>query len=64
VRIGSEGYEVRPVGREEMLRKYLEELGEEPGRYVRYMPETDSNSEEFWEKDREVDLENYSLRRT
>lgn len=46
VRRGSEGYEVRPEGREEMLRKYLAELGEEPGRYVRYIPEPSSEESE------------------
>ncbi|KAF9055877.1 palmitoyltransferase PFA4 [Panaeolus papilionaceus] len=47
VRRGSEGYEVRPAGREEMLQRYLEELGE-PDRYVRYVPEVqyDEDSEE------------------
>jgi len=42
IRRGSEGYEVRPEGREEMLRRYLTELGEEPGRYIRYIPQPDS----------------------
>lgn len=42
VRRGSEGYEVRPQGREEMLRRYLEEMGEEPGRYIRYIPQPES----------------------
>ncbi|KAF8808081.1 zf-DHHC-domain-containing protein [Phlegmacium glaucopus] len=42
VRRGSEGYEIRPEGREEMLRQYLTELGEEPGRYLRYIPQPDS----------------------
>jgi hypothetical protein len=53
VRRGSEGYEVRPVGREELLRRYLEELGEEPGRYQRYIPKPDSDSEEERESDSE-----------
>ncbi|KAF8971687.1 DHHC palmitoyltransferase-domain-containing protein [Flammula alnicola] len=44
VRRGSEGYEIRQEGREEMLRKYLEELGEEPGRYVRYIPQVEDDS--------------------
>jgi len=62
VRRGSEGYEVRPVGREEMLKRYLEELGEEPGRYLQYIPEPDSDSEEEFEgKDNEVDSENVPL---
>ncbi|KAF8167385.1 DHHC palmitoyltransferase-domain-containing protein [Crassisporium funariophilum] len=42
VRRGSEGYEIRPEGREEMLRRYLEEIGEEPDRYLRYIPQPDS----------------------
>ncbi|KAF9270650.1 zf-DHHC-domain-containing protein [Marasmius fiardii PR-910] len=45
VRRGSEGYEVRPAGREDMLRRYLEELGETPGRYHRYIPMPDSEGE-------------------
>ncbi|KAG7099650.1 hypothetical protein E1B28_001476 [Marasmius oreades] len=45
IRRGSEGYEVRPVGREDMLRRYLEELGETPGRYHRYIPMPDSDGE-------------------
>ncbi|KAF8640367.1 hypothetical protein AX17_000038 [Amanita inopinata Kibby_2008] len=45
VRRGSEGYEVRSIGREELLHRYLEELGEKPGRYVRYTPHPESNSE-------------------
>jgi len=43
IRRGSEGYEIRPEGREEMLRQYLTELGEEPGRYFRYIPQPDSD---------------------
>lgn len=46
VRTGSEGYEVRPVGREDMLARYLEELGEVPGRYHRYIPQPESESED------------------
>ena len=42
VRRGSEGYEVRPEEREEMLRRYLTELGEKPGRYLRYIPQPES----------------------
>lgn len=45
VRRGSEGYEVRSVDREDMLQRYLRELGEEPGRYHRYIPYPDSESE-------------------
>ncbi|KAK0456084.1 palmitoyltransferase PFA4 [Armillaria borealis] len=45
VRRGSEGYEVRPQGREDMLHRYLQEIGETPGRYHRYIPQPDSESE-------------------
>ena len=45
VRRGSEGYEVRPVDREEMLQQYLKDLGEEPDKYVRYIPEPDVDSD-------------------
>jgi palmitoyltransferase len=46
VRRGSEGYEVRPVGREAMLHRYLAEIGETPGRYKRYVPEPDPDESE------------------
>jgi hypothetical protein len=46
VRGGSEGYEVQPVDREDMLRRYLKEIGEEPGRYHRYIPSPDFDSDE------------------
>jgi len=42
VRRGSEGYEVCPEEREEMLQRYLTELGEKPGRYLRYIPQPES----------------------
>ncbi|KAG6817934.1 hypothetical protein H0H87_012402 [Tephrocybe sp. NHM501043] len=45
VRAGSEGYEVRPVDREEILRRYLAETGMEPGRYKYYIPTPDIDSE-------------------
>lgn len=45
VRRGSEGYEVLPVDREEILRRYIESRGEEDGRYRRYVPEPPSESE-------------------
>lgn len=44
-RRGSEGYEVRPVSREQMLRQYLESVGENYDRYIRYIPEPESESE-------------------
>ncbi|KAF5323533.1 hypothetical protein D9611_005589 [Ephemerocybe angulata] len=46
VRRGSEGYEVRTVDREEMMRRYMEELNSVPDRYNRYEPEPYSESEE------------------
>ncbi|KAI0050570.1 hypothetical protein FA95DRAFT_1487053, partial [Auriscalpium vulgare] len=42
VRRGSEGYEVRQVDREEILRRYVESRGEEAGRYRRYVPDPPS----------------------
>ncbi|TRM66063.1 DHHC palmitoyltransferase-domain-containing protein [Schizophyllum amplum] len=42
LRRGSEGYEVRPVNREEMLQRYLDEA---PDKYNRYVPEPPSESE-------------------
>ncbi|KXN88865.1 Palmitoyltransferase PFA4 [Leucoagaricus sp. SymC.cos] len=41
VRRGSEGYEVRPVSREEMLRQYLESVGEDYNHYLQYIPQPD-----------------------
>lgn len=35
-----------PSGREEMLRRYLKEVGEEPGRYIRYIPQPDETDSE------------------
>ncbi|KAJ7654834.1 DHHC palmitoyltransferase-domain-containing protein [Mycena rosella] len=46
VRRGSEGYEVRPGDREDMLARYLTELGETPQRYHRYIPQPDSEESE------------------
>lgn len=46
VRQGSEGYEVKPVSRAEMLRQYMEELNAVPDRYNRYEPEPHSESED------------------
>jgi palmitoyltransferase ZDHHC6 len=46
VRGGSEGYEVQSVDREDLMRRYLMEVGQEPGRYHRYIPSPDSDSDE------------------
>ena len=45
VRRGSEGYEIKQVDREEILRRYIASRGEEVGRYQRYAPEPASESE-------------------
>jgi hypothetical protein len=45
VRRGSEGYEVRQINREDMLQRYLEDLGEKEGRYVRYIPQPDDEDD-------------------
>lgn len=45
VRRGSEGYEVRPINREEMLTRYIAEQVGEEGRYNVYVPEPDVDSE-------------------
>ncbi|EJD54537.1 zf-DHHC-domain-containing protein [Auricularia subglabra TFB-10046 SS5] len=46
VRRGSEGYEVRPVSRDDILREYVRSRGEEAvGRYRTYVPEPASGSE-------------------
>ncbi|KAH0591078.1 hypothetical protein H2248_001184 [Termitomyces sp. 'cryptogamus'] len=46
VRTGSEGYEVRPVDREEVLRRYLAEMSQEQGRYKYYIPAPDDGDSE------------------
>jgi len=57
VRRGSEGYEVRPpASREEMLRRYMEELNQVPDRYVRYVPEPHSESEDEEDEEDNVPL--------
>jgi hypothetical protein len=55
IRRGSEGYEVRPADREEMLRRYLQERVSESGRYQRYVPEPESGSEDEIESDDAVE---------
>ncbi|KAM5535856.1 hypothetical protein V8D89_010474 [Ganoderma adspersum] len=45
VRRGSEGYEVRPIDREDLLRRYVEDRTAEPGRYQLYVPEPPSEPE-------------------
>ena len=45
IRRGSEGYEILPVDREEMLRRFIETRGLEDGRYNVYVPEPDVESD-------------------
>ena len=59
VRRGSEGYEVRPVNREEILRRYIEDQGQEMGRYQTYVPEPESEGSEDLD-DPEDDSETFS----
>ncbi len=42
IRRGSEGYEIQAVSREQMLRQYLESVGEDYDKYIRYIPEVES----------------------
>ncbi|KAI0323012.1 zf-DHHC-domain-containing protein [Amylostereum chailletii] len=44
VRRGSEGYEVAPIDRDEVLRRYIETRGAEEGHYRRYIPQPPSAS--------------------
>lgn len=51
VRRGSEGFEIRPVGREDMLQRYMQEQGdvvtsEVDRKYNRYVPEPHSSESE------------------
>jgi hypothetical protein len=45
IRRGSEGYEIRPIDREETLRRFIETRGLEEGRYNVYVPESGVDSE-------------------
>lgn len=56
VRRGSEGYEVRPVDREELLRSYVHEQTHAEGRYNLYEPEAHSD-ESLDEEDDHVKAE-------
>ncbi|KAI0783096.1 DHHC palmitoyltransferase-domain-containing protein [Abortiporus biennis] len=61
VRRGSEGLEARPIDREEILRRYVDETIHEPGRYNVYVPEPLSESEEEEEQDETEDSEDQPL---
>ena len=45
VRRGSEGYEVRPIDREQLLAEYITDRAQEDGHYCRYVPEPPSDPE-------------------
>ena len=51
MRRGSEGYEVRPVNREQVLHQHLVEAGEDLSRYNRYVPDTFTSDEDGEEED-------------
>ena len=46
VRRGSEGYEVRTIDREAMLKQYIVEQMQEPGRYKMYAPDPPRESDD------------------
>jgi hypothetical protein len=54
VRRGSEGYEVRPTNREEMLREYIQSEVERTGRYQVYQPEDVEYAEELDSRDETI----------
>lgn len=56
VRRGSEGYEVRPIDREDLLRRYVEDRTTEPGRYQLYVPDPPSEPESGAEEDEYIPL--------
>ncbi|EGO30996.1 hypothetical protein SERLADRAFT_455490 [Serpula lacrymans var. lacrymans S7.9] len=51
VRRGSEGYEVRPVDREELLQRFLHDQNEDVDMYQRYVPEPSSDDYSDEEED-------------
>lgn len=53
VRRGSEGYEVRPIDREQLLAEYITDRAQEDGHYYRYVPEPPSEPESDGESGRE-----------
>lgn len=61
VREGSEGYEVKQVDREEILRRYILSRGEEVGRYRRYAPETSSEEDDDDENSDEAGADDLPL---
>ena len=57
VRRGSEGYEVRPIDREQLLAEYIADRAQEDGHYSRYVPEPPSDPEGEGEGEGESDRE-------
>ena len=53
VRRGSEGYEVRPIDREQLLAEYIADRAQEDGHYYRYVPEPPTDHESEGESGRE-----------
>ena len=51
VRRGSEGYEVRSIDREEMLKEYIQSEVERTGRYQAYQPEDTEYVEDYDSRD-------------
>lgn len=58
VRRGSEGYEVRPVNREQMFQEYVQDQIDEAGRYQVYEPEHTLETDEDFEEDEFVEDSN------
>ncbi|KAI0800548.1 palmitoyltransferase PFA4 [Fomes fomentarius] len=63
VRRGSEGYEVRPIDREVLLRQYIEDETTRPGRYQLYVPDPPSEPESGGEEEQIPLGENLESRR-
>lgn len=55
IRRGSEGYEVKPIDREEILRRYILSRGEEAGYYQRYVPEPEPEGEDNQDQEDEYE---------
>jgi palmitoyltransferase len=56
VRRGSEGYEVRPIDREQLLAEFIATRGQENGHYRRYVPEPPSEPESGGEEEEKVEV--------
>jgi hypothetical protein len=51
----SEGHEVRPINREQLLAEYITDRAQENGRYCRYVPEPPSDAESEGESSVQVE---------